>query len=82
MAHRVTIRQGNIWEDTVSALKFGWDERKHIRVTFLGESAVDDGGPRREYFMLLMGSIFNNNNLLEGPVNQRILRHNTTALQV
>ena len=82
MVHRVTVRRGNIWEDTVSTLKFGWDERKHIHVTFLGESADDDGGPRREYFMLLMGSIFNNNNLLEGPVNRRILRLNTTALQV
>lgn len=78
---RITVRRSNIWEDALRAVKRSFDERKHIRITFLGESAIDDGGPRREFFMLLMNSIKENNSLLEGHSTHRVLRHNTTALQ-
>ena len=50
-------------------------------MTFLGESAVDGGGPRREFFMLLMNGVRENNSLLDGPLITHVLRHNTTALQ-
>lgn len=50
-------------------------------MTFLGESAVDGGGHRREFFMLLINAIRENNSLLDGPSTNRVLRHNTTALQ-
>ncbi len=34
-----------------------------------GESAIDGGGPRREFFMLLLlDSIQKNNSLLNGPL--------------
>ena len=52
-----------------------------IRVTFLGESGVDDGGPRREYFMLLRNVIAHNSTVFSGPLDRRVLQHNTTALQ-
>ena len=78
---RITVRRSNIWEDAVRAMKRSFDEKRHLRVTFLGESAVDGGGPRREFFMLLMNSIKDNNSLLDGPSNRRVLRHNTPALQ-
>ena len=39
-------------------------EENQIRVSFLGEPAVDGGGPQREFFMLLMGAIANNGSIL------------------
>ena len=97
-AHRITVRCGSIFDDTLFALKGGIDDNKHVRVRFLGkpitpsklfllkgsigEPAIDQGGPKREFFMILMNAISNNSSLLEGPPNSRVLRHNTTALQV
>lgn len=79
---RITVRRGHIFDDTLAMLRFGFDERKHLRVTFLGEAAVDEGGPRREFFMVLMGAISNNSSLLDGPADRRVLRHNISAFQV
>ena len=79
---RITVRRGHIFEDTLFALRSGFDERKYLRVSFLGEPAADGGGPRREYFMLLMGAIANNGSILDGPPNRRVLRHNTAAFEV
>ena len=42
---RVTVRRNNIWEDAVRAIKLNFNDRQYFRVTFLGESAVDGGGP-------------------------------------
>lgn len=81
-AHRITVRRGHILDDAISSLRPGFDEQKHVRVRFLGEPAVDEGGPRREFFMLLMGAIGNSCSLLDGPPNRRVLRHNTSAFQV
>ena len=78
---RITVRRYNIWKDSLVALGRKFDERKPIQITFLGESGIDDGGPRREFFMLLLKSIANNSAVLSGPLNRRILQHNTAALQ-
>ena len=61
---RITVRRSHIWEDSVRTIRRTFDERKHFRVAFLGESAIDGGGPRREFFMLLMNNIRENNSLL------------------
>lgn len=79
--HRVTVRRGHILEDAVASLRC-YDETKHLRVTFLGEPAVDEGGPRREFFMLLLGDVANNGSLLDGSPERRVLRHNASAFQV
>ena len=55
--------------------------KRSLSVLPLLESAVDGGGPRREFFVLLMNAIRKNNSLLDGPLTTRVLRHNTTALQ-
>ena len=78
---RITVRRSHIWDDALRAVKRNFVESKHIRITFLGESAIDGGGPRREFFMLLMNSIKENNSLLEGLSNSRVVRHNTAAIQ-
>ena len=64
------------------ALRSGFDDKKHLRIKFIGEPAVDGGGPRREYFMLLMGDIANNGAILDGPPDRRVLRHNISAFEV
>ena len=75
--HRFTVRRRYIFDDTLAIIRSGLDEKKHLRVTFLGEPAVDGGGPRREFFMMLMGAISNNGSLLDGPPDRRVLRqHN------
>ena len=78
---RITVRRSHIWEDSVRTIRRTFDERKHFRVTFLGESAIDGGGPRREFFMLLINNIRENNSLLNSSPTSRVLRHNTAALQ-
>ena len=77
----ITVRHGHILEDALAAIQSGFDEKKHIRVRFLGEPAMDEGGPRREFFMLLMGAIANSSSLLDGPPDRRVLRHNISAFQ-
>ena len=79
---RITVRRGHIFDDSLMALRSGFDDKKHLRIKFIGEPAVDGGGPRREYFMLLMGDIANNGAILDGPPDRRVLRHNTSAFEV
>lgn len=77
---RITVRRSHIWEDTVRALRRNLDLRKVIKVTFLGEPAIDDGGPRREYLRLLMKTV-SEHSLLTGPPMRKVLVHNTLAIQ-
>ena len=49
---RITVRRKHIFEDTLHKLWSGIDISKHLRITFIGEPAVD-GGPMREYMRLL-----------------------------
>ena len=79
---RITIRRDHIFEDALVAIcNKDWD-KKLIRVTFLGEPAIDYDGPTREFFSLLLKSIEKNTSLLDGSHNRRVLRHNATAIQV
>ena len=58
----------------------GFEERKALRVVFVGEEAVDDGGPRREFFSLALQGVANDNTMFQGPENARSFLHNTQAL--
>lgn len=80
--YRIVVRRGHLLDDAIEALRFGFDESKHIRVRFVDDPAVDEGGPRREFFMLLMGTISNSGSLIDGPPDRRVLRHNASAFQV
>lgn len=62
-SQRITVRRSHILDDAVGALRCGFVETKRITIHFLGESAIDEGGPRREFFMLLMGCIANNSSI-------------------
>lgn len=77
---RMTVRRTNIWGDSMKALR-RVDVRKRLKVTFLGESAVDDGGPRREYLRLLMAAMVDQSHLLAGPPCRKVPLHNVLAVQ-
>ena len=79
---RITVRCRHIFDDTVITLCSGLDEKKHLHVSFLGEPAVDGGGPRRKFLMLLMGTIANSGSIIDGPPDRKVLRHNTAAFEV
>ena len=52
MCH-MSVRRLHAWKDYVSFFSKPWNKKKAtwpIIVTFLGEAAVDTGGPRREFF--------------------------------
>ena len=79
---RITARRGHLYDDTMKCLQLDFDERKHICVIFFNQPAVDDGGPRREFFMSLLGALANDGSLFDGSPDRRVVRHNVTALQV
>ena len=79
---RITIRCDKVFDDALVPICNNDLDKKQIRVTFLGEPAIDYGGVRREVFSLLMKSIQKNSSLLDGSQNRRVLRHNATAIQV
>ena len=79
-AQRIVVRRKHVWDDTVRKLKGGLDANKPIKLSFIGDVAVDEGGPRREFLALLMRSIADNNSLFQGKLSQRIPRPNLVEL--
>ena len=77
---RIKIRRNHIWEDAYHYFKCGFSADKHLHVTFLGEPAVDAGGPLREFFHLLMRAICKNNTLFCGTETARIPNHSMIEL--
>lgn len=71
------VRRKHIWKDALNKFQRGFDVSKQIQVTFLGEPAVDAGGPLREFFRLLLSEIAANGTLFYGAENARLPCHNT-----
>ena len=48
---RLNIRRKHIWKDFKVAYQQGVVRPEdHVKIVFIGEPAIDDGGPRREFF--------------------------------
>ena len=47
---RITVRRKMVWEDFKRARYRYYQPDRVLKVTFAGEPAVDDGGPKREFF--------------------------------
>jgi len=77
---RIVVRRRHLWEDALNRFKCGIDFSKYIRVSFVGEPAVDEGGPLRECLHLLVGSIATNNALFSGSEECRVLAANLAEL--
>ena len=80
-ANRILVRRSHIWQDAVRAFsRTSFDPHKCIRITFIGEEAVDDGGPRREFLSLAVQELAEDGNIFQGPQHSRFLVHNVQAL--
>ena len=51
---RIAIRRRYILDDTLHAFREGLNMSKYLKITFLGEAAVDAGGPLREFMHILL----------------------------
>ena len=51
-----------------------------LKVSFVGEAAIDDGGPRREYFQLLLRDIASKSGLFKGYPDHVVPVHSIEAL--
>ena len=78
---RFLVRRGHIIEDTFRKLQRvrSGELINDLRVTFVGEPAIDEGGPRREFFTLFFAAI-RSTSLLEGPSGQQIVSRNIENL--
>ena len=76
----VTVRRTHIWDDSMRVLR-RVDLQKRLKVTFLGKSAIDDGGLCREYLRLLMGALVMQSHLFAGSTSRRVPLHNALAVQ-
>eukprot|EP00357_Protocruzia_adherens_P016873 CAMPEP_0115013580 /NCGR_PEP_ID=MMETSP0216-20121206/25504_1 /TAXON_ID=223996 /ORGANISM="Protocruzia adherens, Strain Boccale" /LENGTH=720 /DNA_ID=CAMNT_0002383029 /DNA_START=44 /DNA_END=2206 /DNA_ORIENTATION=+ len=56
----LSIRRDHLIEDTLNGLsRSGLNYKKPLRVKFIGEQGVDEGGVQKELFLLLLRQIFN-----------------------
>lgn len=78
---RITVRRRYILQDTLHKLRNGLDLTKHPNIIFIGEPAVDDGGPLREFLYRVIVALANNDMLFSGPIKSRVPRHNLVELQ-
>ena len=78
---RLVIRRKHLFVDAFHKFRGGIDLNKHLSITFVGEAAVDTGGPLREFLCLLNASMFRCNNLFCGSETLRVPTHNTLELE-
>ena len=77
---RCHIRRSHVFSDALRQFsKRSFDVSKMIQVQFIGEQAVDEGGPRREFFHLLTHDIFKSS-LFVGFPNHVVPVHNVKAV--
>lgn len=78
----VHVRRNNIWKDALRAItKPSFTPTNRMRVTFIGEPAVDEGGPRREFFTLALGKMVEDRALFSGPPNCKVFVHNVQGIR-
>ena len=47
---RLSVRRKKIWDDLKKAARKRIGPTSNLKIVFLGEPAIDDGGPKREFF--------------------------------
>ena len=70
-----------MWEDALRAMsRPSFDYRQGVRVNFLAESGIDDGGPSREFFDIALREMANDHTIFHGSGNRLSFVHNVKAL--
>lgn len=78
---RIHIRRNHLIPDTIRAFsRSSFDASKLLKVVFVGESSVDEGGPRREFFQLVMKQVFSDSGLFAGWPENVVPIHNVVAV--
>ena len=81
MANRIVVRRKHIWKDTLRAFsRSSFDSQKAVNIIFVGEEAVDAGGPKREFFHLALEALANDGQIFQGPSDRRSFVHNIQAV--
>ncbi|XP_028657992.2 G2/M phase-specific E3 ubiquitin-protein ligase-like [Erpetoichthys calabaricus] len=84
---RFNIMRKNVWDGTKRAMtRANFSPYKRIDVKFtddlgVSEGAVDLGGPKREFFRLVLLYLKEESGIFEGPDEAKILSCNTEALK-
>ncbi len=64
---RMSVRRSHVLKDAVKAFsKLTFVASKVLKVVFIGEQSVNDGGPRREMFEIVMREMFTQSGLFTG----------------
>lgn len=74
----IRVNHTSLWEDACAHFLIPFNYSEHLQIEFVGEEGIDGGGLSREFFSLLMQSA---DELLEGPPNNKVFRHNLLALK-
>lgn len=78
---RIHVRRRYLFGDALRAFaKPSFNVSKMLKVTFIGEASVDDGGPRREFFSLLMKEAFCSSGLFSGWPSNVLPIHSIEAV--
>ena len=78
----IAVRRRHIWKDAKLALLRGNNVySRGMSVTFVSEAAVDEGGPTREFFRLVLADVARNNSLFDGSLERRVVKHNLLELR-
>lgn len=78
---RINVRRSYLLQDATRQFsRPSFDVSKLLKVCFIGESAVDDGGPRREFFRLLLHELFSASDLFAGYPESTLPQHNVMAI--
>ena len=80
---RIKVRRSHIWEDAKVKLNRCSEEdlEQVIRVQYVGEPAVDTGGPKRELFTLLHKHMNGSNSMFTGESNNKCFSNNVISLE-
>ena len=70
VCQRINVRRSDVFRDGVHAFeRSSFDVSKCLKVRFIGEPAVDLGGPRREFFRLFLSEMGQISGLFQGWPN-------------
>ena len=77
----IHVKISNLVIDAIRALKrCSFDAAKLLKVVFVGEPSIGEGGPRREFFQLVIKEVFMMSGLFHGWLQNVVLAHNVEEL--
>lgn len=77
---RINVRRSKLFADAFRAFaRHTFDVSKMLRVVFIAEPPVDDGGPQREFYQLVIKAVFTSG-LFSGWPHNVVPLHNVEAV--